>query len=80
MPAIADAFGLTDWFAARGVSTDQSHACLANGAAAQAVADQGEKWTNDGVNSTPTLVINGTKLTAATWKELEPALQNAGAR
>jgi protein-disulfide isomerase len=88
LPAIADAFGLTEWFAAHGVSTDQSHGCLANGAAAQAVADQGEKWTQDGVDQTPTLVINGTKISSASWGPdkvrndpgLEAALQAAGAR
>ena len=87
MVALADAFGLTDWFAARGVSVDQSHACLANPAAAQAVADQGEKWGQAGVDSTPTLEINGTKLKdVATWSSeggregLETALQQAGAR
>ena len=90
MVALADAFGLTDWFAARGVSVDQSHACLANQAAAQQVAEQGVKWGNEGINSTPTLVLNGTKLKSATWGPnttaegtdpgLEAALQAAGAR
>ena len=80
MVALADAFGLTDWFAARGVSVDQAHACLSNGQAAQQIADQGQKWAQDGVDSTPTLVINGQKTKFATWQELEPALQQAGAR
>ena len=78
--ALADAFGLTDWFAARGLAKDQAHACLADTSGAEKVAKEGQKWSEDGVNQTPTLVINGTTLEAAEWKELEPALQNAGAR
>ncbi len=87
MVALADAFGLTEWFAAHGVSVDQSHACLANASAAQAVADQGEKWGQAGIDETPTLVINGSKLqNVATWGPngpnpgLETSLQQAGAR
>jgi len=78
--ALADAFGLTDWFAARGLAKDQAHACLADTSGAEKVAKEGQKWSEDGVNQTPTLVINGTTLEAAEWKELEAALQNAGAR
>jgi protein-disulfide isomerase len=80
-PALADAFGLTDWFAARGVSKDQSHACLANADAAEKVAKDGQQWSAAGIDSTPTLFLNGIKLeNVYEWNELEPALQNAGAR
>jgi protein-disulfide isomerase len=78
--ALADAFGLTDWFAARGLSKDQAHACLADTSGAERVAKEGQKWSEDGINQTPTLVLNGATLEAAEWKELEPILQNAGAR
>ena len=79
--ALADAFGLTDWFAARGVSKDQSHACLANADAAEKVAKDGQQWGAAGIDSTPTLFLNGIKLeNVYEWSELEPALQNAGAR
>lgn len=80
--ALADAFGLTDWFAARGVSKDQSHACLADPAAAEKVAKEGQEWsTRDAVDSTPTLMLNGKKLEKVyEWSELEPVLQSAGAR
>ncbi|MBO0749750.1 MAG: thioredoxin domain-containing protein [Porphyrobacter sp.] len=81
MAAMADAYGLTDWFAARGVSKDQSHACLANTDDATKIAAQTQKWYNDeGINQTPTIYINGNKTDIAEWKALEPALQNAGAR
>lgn len=81
-PALADAYGLTDWFAARGVSKDQSHACLAKTDDATALAAQTQKWFQDqGIDSTPTLFLNGQKLqNVAEWEQLEPALQRAGAR
>jgi len=80
--AMADAWGLTDWFAARGISKDQAHTCLANTAAADAIAKHTQDWyQNQGINETPTLYLNGSKLQGvAEWQQLEPALQNAGAR
>lgn len=85
--ALADAFGLTDWFAARGLSKDEAHSCLADTAAAEKVAKEGQKWSDDGIDQTPTLVLNGHKLEdVATWAAngpnagLEATLQNAGAR
>ena len=81
MPALADAYGLTDWFASRGVSKDQAHACLARTDQIQAIAAQTQKWsTDDGIDQTPTIFINGAKTDIAEWAQLEPALQNAGAR
>lgn len=83
--ALADAYGLTDWFAARGLSKDQAHACLAKANDAQAIAARTQKWYQDqGIDSTPTLFINGTKLDVPAgkepWDALQAALQNAGAR
>ena len=77
---VADAYGLTEFFSARGVAVDQAHACLANTAAAEAVAKQAEDAGKQGIDSTPTLFINGNKQTALTWAEVETALQAAGAR
>ncbi len=76
----ADATGYTDFFAARGISKDQAHACLADFSRASAVARQSEQYGKEGIDSTPTLLINGNKLDGNTWAELEPALQRAGAR
>ena len=85
MPAMADAYGLTDWFAARGISKDQAHACLANSAEATKIAAQTQKWyTDQGINETPSLFINGGKVDVPAgtepWDALNAALQNAGAR
>ena len=80
LQGVADAYGLTDFFSARGVSRDRASACLANTTAAQTVADQAEAIGKQGIDSTPTLLINGSKISALTWAEVETALQAAGAR
>lgn len=78
--AIADALGFTDFFSARGVSVDQAHACLANPAGAERVAKDAQSYSDQGIDSTPTLMINGIKTDVADWAGLEPMLQKAGAR
>ncbi len=76
--AMAQIFGMTDFFAQRGISRDQANACLADVDNAQAFVEQSNSYE---VTSTPTLEINGTRLTTApTWEALEPELQRAGAR
>ena len=76
--AMAELFGMIDFFASRGISRDQAVACLTDLDAAQEFVDTSNSYE---VTSTPTLEINGTRLTSApTWEELEPALQRAGAR
>jgi protein-disulfide isomerase len=78
--AFADAIGYTDFFSARGIARDQGHACLADLNKASLVADQAKKYGEAGINSTPTLLINGAKIDAAEWPGLEAALKAAGAR
>jgi protein-disulfide isomerase len=78
--AFAETVGYTQFFAQRGVAVDQARACLADLPKAKQVADYAQKYSADGVTGTPTLKINGTKLEDSSWKALEVALQNAGAR
>lgn len=78
--ALAQALGFTEFFAQRGIATDQANACLARGETAKQIAAITEKATAEGVNSTPTFYLNGEKLTVASWAELEPVLQRMGAR
>jgi protein-disulfide isomerase len=78
--AIAEAFGVIDFFAQRGISTDQAKQCLTNTAAAEAVAKDADAASKEGIDSTPTLIVNGDKLEAHTWQELEPELKARGAR
>jgi protein-disulfide isomerase len=78
--ALSDAMGFTDFFSARGVPVDQAHACLANTTNAERVAKDAQSFSDQGIDSTPTLMINGIKTDATSWDELEPMLQKAGAR
>lgn len=79
--AFADLTGLGDFFAARGVSKDQSAACLADAADAQALAKATQDFTTEyGITGTPTFLLNGRKLDMNTWPEIKAALENAGAR
>lgn len=81
IPAVAQAAGMTEFFASRGIARDQANACLADTAKAQALADQTEKATKEfNVTGTPTFVINGSNVGSMGWSDLEAKLQQAGAR
>lgn len=81
IPAVAQAAGMTEFFASRGISRDQANACLADGAKAKALADQTEAATKQfNITGTPTFVLNGSNIGSMGWKELETKLQQAGAR
>ena len=81
MQAIAEVGGMTEFFASRGISRDQAKACLGDPAKAKALADQTQKATSElNINGTPTFIINGAVVGSMGWKELEPKLQEAGAR
>lgn len=79
---LADALGYTTFFSARGIPADQAHACLANLGAAEQVANYAKQYGNDGIDSTPTILINGQRLAAedASWPKVSEALRAAGAR
>jgi protein-disulfide isomerase len=78
---IAQAAGLIEFFAARGLSADQSRACLADTAKVQAIADASNKQSEElKITGTPTFILNGKKLDVTQWPQLEPLLKSAGAR
>lgn len=78
---VAQATGLIDFFAARGLSADQARECLADAEAIEAMVERAEAQAQAaGVTGTPTFVLNGRKLDTTQWSGLEPALQRAGAR
>lgn len=81
-PALADALKYTDFFAARGLTVDQAHACLANIPAATEVANHAKAYGEAGISQTPTLVINGAQLPpeGSEWPKVAEALRAAGAR
>lgn len=79
--AIAQAAGLLEFFAARGISRDQAMTCLADVDKAQRIADASTKQSEElDVTGTPTFLLNGKKVEGTRWTDLEPALQTAGAR
>lgn len=79
--ALADALGLTDFFAQRGISRDQANQCLANAETANALANHtGEATQKFNIEGTPTFMINGSKIDFTGWPELEATLQQMGAR
>jgi protein-disulfide isomerase len=73
--------GLYEFFAARGISEDQARICLADFASLEKLSKISESYgSEDGINQTPTFLLNGKKVDAGTWADLEPQLQRAGAR
>ena len=84
---IAEAAGLLEFFAARGVSRDQALQCLADtGKARQIAANSDTQSEEFNVTGTPTFFLNGRLVEGTTWGPgrddpgIEAALQNAGAR
>jgi len=79
--AYAETGKLLDFLAARGISMDQGRECLSDPAAVEALATQMQSQSaKDGVQGTPTFFVNGAKVDAISWADLEPILQRAGAR
>ena len=78
---LADKGGLIDFFGARGISRDQALACLAKTDAAKTLAANTQSWEDKyNISGTPTFLVNGKNVDVATWEQLEPILQRAGAR
>lgn len=78
---IAEVTGLLDFFAARGLSADQARTCLTDSAKIEAMVKTSEAEAKKyDVTGTPTFVLNGRKVDANQWPQLEPILQRAGAR
>jgi protein-disulfide isomerase len=81
MDIVANAAGLYDFFAQRGVSRDQAKACIAKTDTATQIAANSESQSNEqGVTGTPWFFINGVSVGTQNWQSLEPMLQRAGAR
>jgi len=90
LQAIAQASGLLDFFASRGISRDQAMTCLADTAKAQQIADASAQQSEElDVTGTPTFFLNGQKIEGTTWGPttgpnanpgIKAALQRAGAR
>lgn len=63
-----------------GVTPARARQCLADPDATKRLVDMTKAAMDNGITHTPTFLINGKITDAATWEELEPLLQQAGAR
>ncbi|MBA4353914.1 MAG: protein-disulfide isomerase [Novosphingobium sp.] len=78
---LAQLSGMSEFFASRGIAAAQGSSCLADTARATKLATANEQWSKEfDITGTPTFFLNGSKTGVATWEELEPMLQKAGAR
>ena len=79
--AIAEVAGLDEFYAARGISTEQSRECLAHSATAEelvkATSSQSEEYD---ITGTPSFLIDGQKVEMNPWSEIKARLENLGAR
>lgn len=79
--SLAEIGGFYDFFAARGLSEDQARTCLADSAAYSRIAENSTRQSQElEISGTPTFLVNGQKVAANSWAQLEPILQRAGAR
>ena len=78
---LAQAAGLIDFFAARGLSSDQAQACLTDAENVTRIAETSKAASTAlNVTATPTFFLNGRRIQENQWQQLEPILQAAGAR
>lgn len=76
----ADYMGFVDFVKQRGVPEAKARACLANQAEIDKITKVMEDASaNKGVSGTPSFFLNGEKLDAVTWTDVEKALKRAGA-
>ncbi len=79
--AVASLAGLTDFYAARGISADQAKQCLADSKAAETLATNTTKQSEEfQITGTPSFLLNGSKIEGNTWEAIKAALEAAGAR
>lgn len=77
----AEQLGMIDFMKQRGISEAQARQCLGDQKKIEEIAKvNADAATVHGVNGTPSFFINGKKVDAGSWEQLEPLLQQAGAR
>ena len=79
--AQAEIGGLYGFFGARGLPRPQADACLSDQKATDQISAWASKYSEDGINSTPSFAINGTlweyETTSDIWPQLDQALTRA---
>jgi protein-disulfide isomerase len=75
---IADIAGLTQLAAAAGVPPQRAKACLADPAGLARIDAMNAAAEKLGVHGTPTFFVNGKRIHAHEWAELDPLIRQAG--
>jgi protein-disulfide isomerase len=73
----AEALGMIPFMKARGLPEAQARRCLANPTLIKGVADAFAGGAKAGVQGTPSFFINGRRVRAFTWDQLQPELRAA---
>jgi protein-disulfide isomerase len=78
LAGVADAAGLTQLAARHGIPAAKARACLANPAGLARLGTMNEAASKLGVQGTPTFFVNGRKVHAHEWAELDAEIRKAG--
>lgn len=80
--SVANAIGISTFFAARGIPAEETARCLSNPAAIEKFNESTQRNSTEfEISGTPTFVLNGEVLEGAgTWEALRERLMAAGAR
>lgn len=73
----AEALGMLPFMKARGLPEAQARRCLANPALIKSVADTYADGAKAGVQGTPSFFVNGRRVRAYSWDQLQPELRAA---
>jgi protein-disulfide isomerase len=76
--AISDALGYTALVRQAGMTDARIAQCFNDNAALTAFGERIQAASNIGVNGTPTFFLNGRRLSAISWGQLEPELKAVG--
>ena len=69
--------GMAQMAARFGVSRARARQCLSDPKALQRLLDMTQAANDNGIDHTPTFLVNGKETDAATWEELEPEIKAA---
>jgi protein-disulfide isomerase len=75
--ALVKAIRMDEFFRQRGLPASRIDACLNDQAGLQKLAEITSRGNTDGVNGTPTFLINGTVAGVTAWSALKPRLRQA---
>ena len=73
----AESLGMITFMKARGLPEAQARRCLSNPALIKSVADAYAGGVKAGVQGTPSFFVNGRRVRAFTWDQLQPELRAA---